>query len=134
MDLAPVVERLRQQCPRFRQVGGAAEYGVVADALTAAPAAYVIEESSRAAPNELLGIVRQQVEVAVGVYLAVRDARDGGLADLPALRQEVWAALAGWLPAGAIRPLEYREGVLVSVAPGLIWWREVYAASHELSQ
>lgn len=138
MNLSAVITRVRDNCPAFRSVGGAAEYDVAADGLTAAPAAYIIEESSRAQPNQLLGIVRQDVDVTFGIFLAVRNVKDAagvnGLADLQTLRDAVWSALAGFIPPGAFRPVEYTGGQLMDFQPGLIWWRESYTTTHTITQ
>lgn len=138
MNVAPLIDRVTAQCPRFMIVGGAAEFGAINVAPPATPAVYLIEEASRAEPNDLVGLVRQDEVVDFGVYFAVRNVSDAtggaGAADLDVLRQEIWHALAGWVPAGCNRPVEYRAGGLVSFQSGLVWWRESYQTGRELSQ
>lgn len=135
-DLAGLVEaRLQAQCPLLRQVGGSADLPAAEEALRARPAAFVVPLAERPSDPLLLGDPVQRLSASVGVVLAVANLRDprGDAAreDLVAVRQQVRAALLGWLPAGCLDRLACAGSRLVRLDPrGVLWWQDDFLASY----
>jgi hypothetical protein len=135
--LAEVAERLRDSCPSFRVVGDAAQFAAVIDQLPDTPAVYVLPLNERAGPNRFAsGAVHQEVESQFGVVMAVRNVSDarGSAAgsDLTALREEVAAALIGWMPTGCSDLVIYAGGELVTFVNGCLWWQDEYLTAFPL--
>ena len=130
MDLTPVVERLRGQCPTLRLVGSSAELDTALDVALALPAAFCVplSESARSNPMTLLHEVTQRF----GVLLVVSNRRDASgaaaLVDLNALRLAVRTALIGWVPNPTEgEPVMYSGGALMRLdADSRLWWTEEY--------
>lgn len=134
MNMAPIVARLSAQVSALAIVGGAAELAAATEALAASPAAFVLEEDTAARENQVVTEVHQRLDVTLGVYLAVKNAKDSrgesGQGDLETLRIATRDALLGWTPGGDVEPLTYAGGRLFSFQPGLIWWRESFRTAH----
>lgn len=128
MRMSTIVERLRAYCPSLRQVIPALTGAVPSQY----PAAYVFPLSERADPNALLGAHDQRVRVDIAVEIMVRhaaEAASGGPAaeQLEDVRDEVRAALAGFVPETGARPLDHVEGRAMSFDAGLVTWRDTWA-------
>lgn len=128
MRVAAIVERLRTQCPALRQVIPALTGAVPSQY----PAAYVFPLSERADPNAMLGAHDQRVRVDVAVEIMVRhaaEAASGGPAaeKLEDVRDEIRAALAGFVPEPGARPLDHVEGRVMSFEAGLVVWRDTWS-------
>lgn len=140
LSLATVVTRLRDTCPSFRLVAGAAEVAAARNGVPAAPAAYVIPLGESSADNQVAGshAVMQRVEHVFGVLIATRNATDGrgqaGVDDLDALKAEVRSALLGWQSDDALDPILFGGGQLVGFFDGFVWWQEEFATAYYLRQ
>ena len=134
MNLAAIITRLDTQVTALKKVGGAAEVEAALKALSAAPAAFVIEQTDEAGENNLAGDVHQRVDVDLLVLLAVPNAKDSrgeaGQTDLETLRAATRTALLGWSPTSDIEPLTYKGGQLFRFDPGLIWWLDAWRTAH----
>lgn len=127
MLLAPIVDRLKSECPGLREVllalGGGTPPGY--------PSAYVIPLAEAAQPNDLYGAHTQKVAVRFAVELMVKHAAQaatGGPAQevLEALRSEILAALIGWSPATGFDAIDFAGGRLVDFAAGFATWRDEF--------
>lgn len=134
MDLAAIITQLKAGVPALKIVGGAADIVAASEALTASPAAFVIEEADIAADNNIANDVHQRVEVSLSVFLAIKNAKDSrgeaGQGDLETLRLAMRSVLLGWSPEAAVEPLTYTGGEMFRFEPGLLWWREGWRTAH----
>lgn len=77
-------------------------------------AAFLLLLSDDSRPSEVVGAVRQIVDVEVGVLIRVQNRRDSrgeaGLSEVEDARAKVFGALLGWVPASAFGPVEHRRG------------------------
>lgn len=140
MDLAPWLHRLDLCVPQVSgRIFGAADLAAAAGARPRVPALFVLREDERARPNERLqGPALQAVRHHVSVVAAVRNVRDprGEAADaeLLSLRQEVMAALLGWIPPDCQTPVEYAHGRRLGFDDQVLWWGDVFATGSYLEQ
>jgi hypothetical protein len=128
MRVGSIVQRLRTQCPLLREVHSALSGAVPAQY----PAAYVLPLDERAEPDALLGAHDQRVRALVATEIMVRHAAEpaaGGPAheELEDVRDQVRAALAGFVVAEGARPLDHVEGRMMSFEAGLVVWRDTWA-------
>ena len=128
MLLSPIVARLKAQCPLLRLV----EPGLAPAVPAAHPAAYIFPLRVIARPNELLGVHDQQITESLGVELTIRNAArastgKGAADELEAVRQQVYAALAGWPIDPSHVPFNYVGGALIEFDAGNAVWRDEYA-------
>lgn len=127
MNLAPVISRLRSQCPALRTVVSALSGATPA----AYPSAYVLLLTERATDADL-GINNQVIEARFGVEIMIlhaAEAASGGPAGdaLETVRDSVLAALVGWRADSGHTPAEFVSGRLVSFAAGLAGWRDEFS-------
>ncbi len=136
MNLQPMIDRLKAQCPAFKIVGGMAEFDASLSAPATTPACYVIPQSDTADESQGLSFGLQTVRVDFAILIAVRNAKSTGgkesLTDLDALRVAIRAALLHWLPTGATQPIAYTSGNLLDFQPGLMWWQDGYQTAHHI--
>lgn len=134
MNTAPIIERVRDLAPLFKEVGGAADYDAAVKALKAAPACFMIEQASQPLANASIVGARQQVRTQIGVILAVNMLRDSAGAadrdDLEEAREAVRAALLGWIPAAGFTAMTYAGGFLMDFEPGRLWWQDSFSTTH----
>ena len=122
MNIDDVVTQLRGYCPFFGgRVAGAADYhnGIATGtAWLEVPAAYVVPLDDDAADNDALNGLRQTVTERIGVVVnwTTIDRRGQTPAGaLAAARQQIFAALLNWKPAGAnaARGMAYAGGSML---------------------
>jgi hypothetical protein len=129
---ATLIAHLENTCPLLKKVGGSADFGVAETALrNKLPAAFVIPLAEQASPNSsATTLVSQKVNQQFGVILAVSNLRDAtgekALADLAAVRQQVFAALLGWIPLGERSAMELSGGNLQDMSDQVLWWQDVF--------
>ena len=127
---ATLIERLKVTCPLLKLVGGSADFSVAEAALrNKLPAAFVIPLAEQASPNSsATTLVSQRVNQQFGVILAASNLRDAtgekALADIYAVRQQVMAALLGWIPAGERSGMEFSGGHLQDMSDQVLWWQD----------
>lgn len=134
MNVAPVVDRLAEQVPTLRLVGGAAQFERALQGLTAMPAAFVLPARESASEGEFMSqLVQQQVTAEFAVVIACRNLADSeGAAALEALdpiRVAVRDALLGWAPADH-DGCEYVAGEFAEFANGVLWWTDTYRTAY----
>lgn len=134
MTLDQVVQRVRDTCPAFRLVAGAAQFSALTAVPTATPAAYVVPLKEVAGPDEGMDATVQRVEHRFGVYLCLLDVRSpsaaAGIADLAAVRADLLAALLGWQADAALLPVSFVGGELAQVQAGVLWWQDVFSTAY----
>lgn len=135
MRLKPIIDQIEHECPQIKLVGGAAEFERAVQALTTAPAAFVLPSSDAAQPNEFMGqMVQQSVSVDFVVMLCVQNLADdegaAAIESLEPIREAVRAALLNFSPDVDSDGIEYRTGALQGFDNGYLWWSEVFRTSH----
>jgi hypothetical protein len=135
VNLAPVIQRLTDECPFLKLVGGAAQFERALQGLTAIPAAFVLPARDRGTDSPFANqIVEQEVSSEFSIVLAARNlADDEGAAavdELERIRAPVRDALLNWQPDDDYAGLEFRSGELLAFANGVLWWGDVYATAY----
>lgn len=133
MDVTPIIDRLREQCPPplFKSVGGAIELDAAVQSAPATPCAWVMPLAEKAETPHLASVQTQLVMQDISVVICVTNRRDatGAAAsqDLKTLRQAVRAALMGWAPDGETGdPLAFTSGRLLRFDEGRLWWADEF--------
>lgn len=137
MNLAPIIEQLRNSVPALKLIGGAAQFERAVDGLTTLPAAFVLPARESAAESEFMAqIVQQLVTSEFAVPIAVRNlADDEGAAAVESLEPvhtAVRDALLGWQPATDYHGCEYVNGELVAFDNGVLWWQDSYRSGYTI--
>lgn len=137
LDLAPIIARLRDEVPAFRQVGGAVDLALAMQGTVSRPAAFVLPARDVAAENPFGSVaVQHEVGARFGVLIAVdavQPSRSAKAHDdvLRALRSSVLRALLNWQPYEDADGCEYVEGVLVQLgADSVLWWEDTYGSRY----
>lgn len=133
MDVTPIIDRLREQCPSplFKSIGGAIELDAAVQSAPATPSAWVMPLAERAETPHLASYQAQHVMQDISVVICLTNRRDatGAAAshDLKALRQAVRAALLGWMPdSDNGEPLAFTGGRLLRFDEGRLWWADEF--------
>lgn len=134
MNLGPIAERIRDECPLFKLVGGAAAFDKAQQGLTTIPAAFVLPAEESALPSPFAdGFVQQHVDVAFVVAIAVRNVADAtgaaAVDELEPVRLPLFDALLAWTPTGCDTHIEHKSGRFLSFGSGVIWWGDTFATS-----
>ena len=148
MRLSPVVLRLRAaELTRFKNnIAGAAELGMALDNTLLQEAAFVVQISEEAKPNDYDREVVQTVTETFAVIVALKNdtsqADKTGITAYDALyevRTELINSLLGWLmadEAGIIIEslVEYAGGKILDVNPAWLWYQFDFAVSIRLQR
>lgn len=133
MDVTPIIDRLREQCPPplFKAVGGAIELDAAIQSAPATPCAWVMPLAEKADAPHLASYQAQLVTQDISVVICLTNRRDatGAAAaqDLKSLRLAVRAALLGWAPDGETGdPLAFTGGRLLRFDDGRLWWADEF--------
>lgn len=137
MNLKPIIDRIRDECPTLKLVGGAAEFERAVEALATFPAAFVLPAADLAQPNPFGSqIVEQRVGSEFAVVFAVRNLADAdgaaAVASLEPVRVVVREALLGWAPAADMDGCEYRAGAMQAFKNGFLWWQDSYLTAYTI--
>jgi len=133
--IAAIAARLTDRAsPPLRLVESLAELDALEGKVPKAmPAAYVVPIREQAAPGVTTGRVRQRVTIWFGIVLITRNVSDLGrggaaVADLAASRKATLDALMGWGEVAGVTssPIQYRDGLLLDAANGLVAWQDTY--------
>lgn len=136
MNLAPIIERIRDECPLFLLVGGAAAFErATTEGLTTVPAAFVLPARERAAPSPFMDrTVEQMVDFSFSVAVAVRNLSDStgaaAVDELEFIRAPLRDALLGWPPADGYNGCEFDTGDFLAFMNGVLWWGDVYRTAN----
>lgn len=136
MQLALVVNHIKQKMPDLRQVNVAATVQTAIDGfgLKAWPAACVFMPRGNAGKNTLTNAVNQSVDDTFGVLLVVRNVGDAhgqaAYAEMDALRPRLIATLLGWSFDEAYAPIEYVGYQLIAYKDGLLMMSEHFKTQH----
>jgi|GEM_PF-399340 len=137
LQLSTVVARLKNQVPAFKMIEGSAELETaLKGGVRKAPACFVVAASERAATvTQMSGAIRQRVDDQFDVIYAIKNASsrggeqavDGGLRSL---RISTLSALVGWEPTPDFGACEHESGTLISIAGGMLWWKDRLKTNH----
>jgi len=101
--------------------------------------AFVVPISERPGDSRrVTGLALQEVQVTVGVVIAIRALNDPdgerGHDRLESVRDAVRDELLGWTPNGATVPYLVGNSDLVKMAPGALWWLDRYLTKTQRKQ
>ena len=135
MSLITALHARLSSVAALKLVGGAADFQAAAETNPlATPAAYVVLLDERPGQNPRLTGVLQQVEVAIGVAIVVRNVADKkgatGLDALDPIRAAVRGALLGYTPLTGYARLTRGQGSLLAFRDGHLWWQDMYHSSY----
>lgn len=135
MNLEPIIERIRDECPVFKLVSGAADFARLSGALTTVPAAFVLPAAESAEPSPFGNqLVQQEVRDDFVVVIAARNLADAtGLAaneTLQPLRDVLFDALLAWVPAEDYANIEFRRGEFSAFDNDILWWADTFLTGH----
>lgn len=128
LDLQPVIDRLQGAATGFKAIGASAELDGAIDGTVITPGAFVLPLAEAATAMDTLGRTSQRITQLFGVVLCVNNRRDAkgaaALNELHPLRQQVRAALVGWIPnADTAEPVHFVAGRLMKMdGDGRLWW------------
>lgn len=122
-----VIARLKTEVTLVRNIGGSANLESARTGKVPAPLISVIPLAETAGPNQFTGtVVQQQTSERFGVVVGVRNVRDpagaASMDELKPVRDEIRAALLGWLPAEGYDTCTYRSGRVLGLQNGVLWW------------
>lgn len=124
MRLAPIIARLKLQCPLLgNRVAPASALSAVNDIGNDVPAVFAHPWTDKAPASDSL-IVQQRVGSAFALQIAAQTAVDDD-EPLEDVRDEIRAALLDW-QGDYGEPIEYVEGGVLDINGRLIWWRDIY--------
>lgn len=130
MQLAPIVSRITAQVPALQKVAVAASIEAIVASLTAYPCAYLLAPRDKASENTKANALSQLVGTRFSIALVCQNLSDmrgeAALAEMDALRPQVWAALLNWVPGTGYRPVELTGGALLHAADGLVVWADEF--------
>lgn len=137
MNLTPIIDRLRDEVPALKIVGGAAQFERALGGLTALPGAFVLPASEVASESPFMdGTVEQRVSAEFAVVIAARNlADDEGAAAVEALepvRVAIRSALLGWKVSADLDSAEFRGGDFLAFDNGVLWWSDRYGTAFTL--
>ena len=97
---------------------------------------FVVPLDDRAEPSQAVGPARQMLTSGVAIILAVKNLRGraAGISEVEQFRGQVRNALLGWEPCDAAGSVSFREGRLLELTDGLIWWQDVYETQCLITQ
>lgn len=133
MDLQFAIDRLKARTTGMRAIGSAADLDAAFSGVVAVPSLFVIPLSDDSTPVDDNGPYEEWLTSLFGVVMAVSNAKDtrgdAALATLVPVRQQVKAALAGWVPDEATgEPVTPKSGRLLRFdGDGRLWWIDQFA-------
>ena len=130
MNLAPIIARLRDECPTLKVVAGAAEWERAREQVTNLPAVFVMPAADGADPSPFGNeIVQQRVRSQFVVSIAVRNLsfKDdaAAFASLEPVRVAIRDALLAWqpdYPTNDMDGCEFGAGQFDKFDNGVLWW------------
>jgi len=137
LKLATVADRIRNQVAAFKMVEGAAGLETaLKGGVRMPPACFIVPASEQPATvTQMSGAIRQRVYDHFDVIYAIKNAASRGGSegvdgDLRDVRMATLGALLGWEPTINFGACEHESGTLISIAGGLIWWKDRLKTNH----
>lgn len=131
MDTTLILGRLKARLVGLREIESAAGLDAAMRGNRVAPAVYVIPLAERGTLIEDTGPVSQVEDRVFGVIQVVNTLDPlgaPGVVDLAAMREQVKAALIGWVPVAETgEPVVFLGGELVEFSGnGQLWWSDEF--------
>lgn len=134
MDLTPVLDRLKAELTGFKKIGGAADLASLGTGLVSTPAAFLFPAEEGAGDMEFAGDSISRISVNFSVVLAVSNKAsvqgEASLGGLESFRNQVKAALHGWLPAASHDPVGFAGGRLLSFDDAVLYWMDDFKTAY----
>lgn len=103
-------------------------YTYITSASQSLPAAYVYPLTRAADPSAYDNYTKQLVTADYAILIVTADG------DIPALQNEIQAALLGWQQSADHHEMEYGNGAAIEGVGGLELWRETYRDAFYMTQ
>ncbi|WP_411037637.1 hypothetical protein [Shinella sp. BYT-45] len=134
-----IIARLMDPGTPFRIAGGATDLATVKDAPPQTPAVYVFAGSDRSDKDESIGRkVRQRSTVDISIIIVTSNLAGTHNAaaadDLEELKAFVRGRALGFVPAGALDPLQHVEGELQQAVGGTVWFEDVFTTTRYVKE
>ncbi|MGD9476144.1 phage tail terminator protein [Shinella sp. G-2] len=123
----------------FRIAGGATDLATVKDAPPQSPAVYVFCGTDRSEKDGTTrSKVRQRCTVDISVVIVTTNlsAQHNAAAadDVETLKKFVRGRLLGFVPDGALDPLQHVEGEMQQAIAGTVWFEDVFVTTTWLNE
>jgi len=130
-----IIARIKATVPAIKLVGEAADFQTaVENNPKITPACFVIPLQEMPERAEFAGAMLQQVAVAVGVIIVIRNVADttgaAAKANIDTLRKQIKDQLYGWKAETQLDPFERGASNLLAFREGHMWWQDVYLTSY----
>lgn len=129
LDVADVSDRLLANCPLLAarvEVGMDVEQAKKR-AVNSATALVMDLAEQASPPATVTDVHMQRLTARFGVLIAMPDQRRRDRANgLRAVRQQVRAALLGWVPFDGATDVAYVSGQMSDAKDGVVWWLDVF--------
>lgn len=135
MQLSLVIARLNDRTPSFKKGGGAADLdAALKGKLHNLPAWFVMPLTEAAQPSRRTGVHSQYITRAFAVVQVLSNVRDmvgnSALVELDDAKEEVRAALIGWVPDPEVgEPVQFTGGRVLKFEDGRLWWSDEFQVS-----
>ncbi len=137
LQISLIVARLKAQVPAFDMIEGAAGLETAMHGgARKLPACFVVAASEQSSVvTNMPGAVHQRVVDQFDVVYAVKNISNRGGAtafddDLRLLRMAAMQALIGWEPEPSFGVCTHNNGALITLANGVIWWKDRFETEH----
>lgn len=126
MRINPILAHLRAKCPLYTAFEAARSTNPVDRLDTDPPVGFVYALGEQYGPNQGMQRVVQDATRQFGVLTAAltAEADSEPLADA---REQLRAALVGWLPSEYSEPVLHDRGDLIAINGRLTWWLDVFS-------
>lgn len=123
----------------FRISGGATALAAVKDTPPQTPAVYVFVAGERSEKDgRINATVRQKSTVDISVVVVISNLAGTNNAvaadDTETAKAYVRGRLIGFLPSGALDPLQHVEGELQQAIAGTVWFEDVFTTTRYLKE
>lgn len=138
LNLAFIVQRLREEVPALTLIGGSVEFERASKALKAVPAAFLLPLAEQAERSPWGNqIVEQRVGIRFGVCYAVRNLADSdgtaAMQSLRPIRRAARNALLNWQPSEEFDGCEFLAGQLLTLDENsVLWWQDDFVTAHTI--
>ncbi len=135
MNITNIITQIKNNCPSIQQVEGAVKLMQAMEQPPFGVSAYVVPVGEQAGQNQVLNGISQRIEASFGVLVMIvydLDDESGAKAytDIQAIREELMTALLGFIPFDNADPIEYTNGSLSNIMPGILMWNDEFSTAY----
>lgn len=139
VSYAVVVRMNAQVGSQFSFIGTVADFAALDNVPRTVPAAYVIPQTERAEPADVIGANAQTHTAIFSVLFLVRHAGDGSgakvMLSLDTLRRATHDAIVGWVPPDCFDVVQFVSGALDGelIGGGVVAWRDDFSVRRRVT-